>query len=70
MKLKIGFMQGRLVPPEKKNSIQYFPEKKWKTEFKIASQNGLNILEWTINLENMKKNPIYNGKNKKLITNK
>ena len=29
MRSKIGFMQGRLVKSEKKNSIQYFPEKNW-----------------------------------------
>ena len=67
MKLKIGFMQGRLVPSEKKNSIQYFPSKNWKKEIKIASENNLNILEWTINLENMLKNPIYNGNVQEII---
>ena len=38
MKVKIGFMQGRLVPSEKKNSIQYFLNKNWKKEIKIASK--------------------------------
>ena len=32
--MKIGFMQGRLVPTEKKNSIQYFPS----TEFCSRTQ--------------------------------
>ena len=58
---KIGFMQGRLVDSEKKNSIQYFPEKKWPIEFRIAKKINLKIIEWTINNENIKKNPIYNG---------
>ena len=59
---RLGFMQGRLVEPEKKNSIQYFPEKNWKNEFKIASENNFKIIEWTINNENLNKNPLYNGK--------
>ena len=58
---KIGFMQGRLVDSEKKNSIQYFPEKKWPIEFRTAKKINLKIIEWTINNENIKKNPIYNG---------
>jgi len=58
---KIGFMQGRLVNSEKKNSIQYFPEKNWPIEFKIGNKINLKIVEWTINNENIKKNPIYNG---------
>ena len=67
MKVKIGFMQGRLVPSEKKNAIQYFPNKNWKKEIKIAYKNNLNILEWTINLENILKNPLYNGKIEEII---
>ena len=58
---KIGFMQGRLVDSEKKNSIQYFPEKNWPIEFRIGKKIDLKIIEWTINNENIKKNPIYNG---------
>ncbi len=58
---RIGFMQGRLVNSEKKNSIQYFPEKNWLKEFRIGKKIDLKIIEWTINNENIKKNPIYNG---------
>jgi len=61
MSFRIGFMQGRLVDSEKKNSIQYFPEKNWPIEFKIAEKINLKIIEWTINSENIKKNPLYNG---------
>tara|TARA_B100000989_G_C19530224_1_gene469241 strand:- start:4611 stop:5432 length:822 start_codon:yes stop_codon:yes gene_type:complete len=67
MKSKIGFMQGRLVESEKKNSIQYFPEKNWIKELKIAHKNGFNIMEWTINAENIIKNPLYNGNLKRLL---
>jgi len=58
--LKLGFMQGRLINSEK-GYIQYFPEKKWSTELKIASKNNFKIMEWTVNSENMSKNPLYNG---------
>ena len=30
MKIKIGFMQGRLVDSERKKRIQYFPAKNWE----------------------------------------
>ena len=63
---KIGFMQGRLVDSEKKNSIQYFPNKNWISELQIASKINFRIIEWTINIENIKKNPIFNGNLEKL----
>tara|TARA_B100000575_G_C22825242_1_gene484976 strand:- start:353 stop:685 length:333 start_codon:yes stop_codon:yes gene_type:complete len=58
---KLGFMQGRLVKSEKKNAIQYFPAKNWKKELQIANENNFKIMEWTINSENLKENPLYNG---------
>ncbi len=61
MSLKLGFMQGRLVASEKKGRIQYFPDKNWIKEFEIAKNINLKIIEWTINSENLKKNPLYNG---------
>jgi L-ribulose-5-phosphate 3-epimerase UlaE len=60
--MKIGFIQGRLLASEKKNIIQFFPSKNWKKEIKIAIKNKINLIEWTVNLENIKKNPIYNEK--------
>jgi hexulose-6-phosphate isomerase len=60
--MKIGFIQGRLLDSEKKNTIQFFPSKNWKKEIKIAIKNKINLIEWTINIENIKKNPIYNEK--------
>jgi L-ribulose-5-phosphate 3-epimerase UlaE len=60
--MKIGFVQGRLLDSEKKKRIQFFPSKNWKKEIKIAIKNKINLIEWTINLENIKKNPIYNEK--------
>jgi L-ribulose-5-phosphate 3-epimerase len=72
MNKKLGFMQGRLVKSENKNSIQYFPAKNWHEELKIAKKIDFKIMEWTINEENINVNPIYNGdlKNlKKIIKN-
>ena len=54
-------MQGRLVAPEKKNTIQFFPSKNWKKELSIASNNNFKIMEWTINYENLGSNPLFNG---------
>ena len=54
-------MQGRLVNSEKKNSIQYFPAKNWDKELKIAKKLNFKIMEWTINNENIKHNPLFNG---------
>ncbi len=51
-------MQGRLVnSPYKK--IQCFPARDWKKELKIANENDLCLIEWTVNLVNLKKNPIF-----------
>ena len=71
-KYNLGFMQGRLVDSEKKGRIQYFPEKNWKKEIKIAHTIGFNSMEWTIDEDNIKKNPIFNGKTEeiKFILNK
>ena len=56
----LGFMQGRLVNLVKKN-IQYFPDKNWKKELFLANKNKFKKIEWTINYENIKNNPLYNG---------
>ena len=41
--MNIGFMQSRLIPSDKKNSIQYFPSKNWIKEIKIAKKNKSKI---------------------------
>ena len=62
MKNKIGFMQGRLVKSEKKGAIQYFPSKNWKKELELANKNKIKLIEWTVNIQNIKSNPLYTGK--------
>lgn len=66
--MRIGFMQGRLVDSEKKNLLQYFPAKQWKKEIILSKKIGFNIIEWTINYENINNNHLYNSnKNKELL---
>ena len=60
--MKIGFMQGRLLKSENKKFIQYFPSKNWINEIILANKNKINLIEWTANLENLKRNPVYNQK--------
>ena len=65
---KIGFMQGRLSPVIKKR-IQIFPHKNWKNEFKIASEIGFSLIEWTIDTETLKENPLfYKGQLKQILS--
>ena len=48
----IGFMQGRLTELYE-NKIQSFPWNNWEKEFELANKNGLKIMEWTIDSENL-----------------
>jgi hexulose-6-phosphate isomerase len=57
MKYNLGFMQGRLIKPHKKNIIQSFPDKYWFEEMTIGQFLFSNV-EWTINIENINKNPL------------
>ena len=67
MKLsKFGFMQGRLVGSENKKYYQFFPENTWRKEFSLAKKTKLYIIELTANLINLKKNPVYNSKLKRI----
>lgn len=65
--MKLGFMQGRLVDSEKKNSIQYFPSRNWKKEIIIANKNQIELIEWTINYENINLNPLFDKKKNLLL---
>jgi hexulose-6-phosphate isomerase len=71
--MKIGFIQGRLLKSENKKFIQYFPSKNWQNEINLAKKNAFHLMEWTANLENIKRNPVYNlklaNKAKKIIKN-
>ena len=54
---KIGFMQGRLSPLVN-GRIQAFPWDHWQEEFKLASENNLRIMEWTLDQTDLHKNPL------------
>jgi L-ribulose-5-phosphate 3-epimerase len=43
--LKLGIMQGRLVPPEGQR-FQSFPRQRWRDEFALAAAAGLDTIEW------------------------
>ena len=60
MLINIGITQGRLVPSEKKNRIQYFPVKNWKKEIMLMAKNRIYKLEWTRNFEKISQNPLFN----------
>ena len=53
----IGIMQGRLVPPTD-NRFQCFPRERWADEFALASQAGLDCIEWIYDLYGADVNPL------------
>jgi len=54
---KIGFMQGRLSPLVNAK-IQAFPWQNWQKEFQEAHSLNFEIMEWTLDHENLYKNPL------------
>lgn len=52
----IGIMQGRLSP-RVADKIQAFPEKYWKAEFFIAQALGFDMIEWTLDRNDIMQNP-------------
>lgn len=59
--LPIGIMQGRLLP-KYHNRYQAHPLGYWEDEFSIASEIGLDCIEFILDFNDYKKNPlIYEG---------
>ena len=54
---RIGFMQGRLSAMVD-GKIQAFPWNEWQDEFPRANALGLNRLEWTIDQDRLRDNPL------------
>ena len=54
---RLGFMQGRLTDLSD-GRIQSFPWTNWKKEFSMAHSLGFGLMEWTIDYEDLHKNPI------------
>ena len=63
---KIGFMQGRLCEPVD-GKIQAFPSKEWQTELPVAASIGLHLIEWTLDHEDLMKNPLMHEAGRRTI---
>lgn len=57
MRAKIGFMQGRLSPLVD-GKIQAFPREHWRAEFPQARELGISLMEWTLDQERLRDNPL------------
>lgn len=55
--MRIGIMQGRLVPPEGE-TIQCFPRDNWEREFELAASAGFDCIEWIYDAHGADVNPI------------
>jgi len=54
---RIGFMQGRLSAPVD-GQIQAFPWGNWRTEFLLARVHGFRVMEWTLDADRLRENPL------------
>jgi L-ribulose-5-phosphate 3-epimerase len=53
----LATIQGRLVPPEG-GHFQCFPKERWRDEFDLAAQAGLNAIEWIFDVYGEGTNPL------------
>ena len=63
---RIGFMQGRLSNMVE-NRIQCFPWEDWENEFFLANLNRLSLMEWTLDSQDLYKNPLMSDLGRKKI---
>jgi L-ribulose-5-phosphate 3-epimerase len=54
---RIGFMQGRLSPLVD-GRIQAFPWSCWRDGFLLAHQCGFRLMEWTLDQDRLRENPL------------
>ena len=54
---RIALMQGRLLPPEGE-SIQGFPRDRWREEFALAAEAGVDAIEWIYDVQGADVNPL------------
>jgi len=45
-KIEFGFIQGRMISPPSKKTLQYFPKKNWRKEFDYAKKNNFDFIEY------------------------
>lgn len=55
--MKLGIMQGRMVPPED-GRFQCFPRLHWREEFALAAAAGLETIEWIYDAHGEDVNPL------------
>ena len=55
--VKLGIMQGRLVPPEPER-FQSFPRQRWRDEFQLGAAAGLDTIEWIYDAYGENVNPL------------
>ena len=55
--MKLGIMQGRLVPPEA-GRFQSFPRERWRDEFALAAAASLDTIEWIYDAYGEEVNPL------------
>lgn len=53
----IAIMQGRLLPPEG-GAIQCFPRDRWREEFALAAEAGVDAIEWIYDAHGADVNPL------------
>ena len=53
-----GIVQGRLIKPPS-NQLQWFPQKEWENEFKLASEIGLSYIEFIVERKHNPNNSIW-----------
>jgi hexulose-6-phosphate isomerase len=53
----IAVMQGRLIPPEG-GRFQCFPRARWRDEFALAAETGLDAIEWIYDVFGEDTNPL------------
>ena len=58
--MKIGIMQGRLVPPEG-GRFQSFPRSGWRREIEFAAVAGLDCIEWIDDQFGIGENPLWSS---------
>jgi hexulose-6-phosphate isomerase len=63
---RIGFMQGRLSALVD-GKIQAFPWSEWREEFPRAKELGLTRMEWTIDQDRLRENPLMTAEGQQAI---
>ena len=66
--INLGFMQGRLSPIVD-GRIQSFPVDSWRQEFDIGKRLGFRFMEWTLDADGLRENPLMSPQGRVTIQN-